>query len=509
MQKLKVIILVVFSFPIFVDAQITYSEHVAPIIYKNCTKCHRAGEVGPFPLTNYSEASNWSTMIKFVTQNKYMPPWSPDEHYSSLVGEQTLTDVEIQTIADWVDNGAPQGDPNLEPPLPVFSTGSQVGTPDVVLQMAQPHNITGNFQDDYRVFVIPSGFTNDKEIASIEFRPGNTSVVHHVLFAYDLTGTAANLDAATSEYGYISFGNFGFNDAVFLPWAYAPGNETLVLPEGIGKIIPANADLLLQVHYAPVGVDQTDQSSVNIFYKDATDPIVREIQTGITSPSDIIGGGFNTFFFLPEEVKTYVAEGTSSILGVSKIPNNKDVSLIGIAPHMHLLGKSYEIFAVTPANDTINLINIPDWDFNWQGAYTFEKMIKIPKNSQWFTKAVYDNTSDNPSNPNYPPQLVTWGDNTDDEMLIVFFYYVLYEEGDENISLSGFAEWVNCDDVIDLQAYKLPEGSIKSDSLIFTAGKVPYGTNVILQAENRVDLKDGFNTEGNTNLEVIIEDCID
>lgn len=509
MQRFKTIILVIFFFPIFIDAQVNFSEHVAPIIYENCTECHRAGEIGPFSLTNYSEVSNWSTMIKFVTQSKYMPPWSPDENYSNLVGEQTLTDAEIQTIADWVDNGTPQGDPALEPPLPVFSTGSQVGNPDVVLQMAQPHNITGNFKDDYRVFVIPSNFTSDKEIASIEFRPGNTSVVHHVLFAYDLTGTASSLDAATSEYGYISFGDFGFNDAVFLPWTYSPGNEPLVLPEGIGEIIPANADLLVQIHYAPVGIDQTDQSSVNLFYKNVADPIVREIQTGVTSPADIIGGGFGSFFFPPNEVKTYLAEGTSNILGLSPIPNNQDVSLIGINPHMHLLGKSYEIFAVTPTNDTINLINIPEWDFNWQGAYTFEKMIKVPANSQWFTKGVYDNTSDNPSNPNYPPELVTWGDNTGDEMLIVFYYYVPYQNGDENISLSGFADWVNCDEVIDLQAYKLPEDSIKSDSLIFTAGKVPYGTNVTLQAKNKVQLKSGFNTEGNVNLNVIIEDCID
>ncbi len=436
-QQFKLIILMFIFIPKMINAQVTYSEHVAPIIYENCTNCHRAGEIGPFPLTNYSEASSWASMIKFVTQSKYMPPWSPDVNYSHFVGEKTLTDAEIQTIADWVDNGAPQGDPSLEPPLPNFSTGSQVGTPDLVLQMAQPHNITGNFKDDYRVFVIPSGFSNNKEIASLEFRPGNASVVHHVLFAYDLTGTAAAMDAATSEYGYVSFGDFGFNEAVFLPWIYTPGNDPLVLPEGIGEIIPANADLLIQVHYAPVGIDQTDQSSINVFYKDVTDPIVREIQTGITSPADIIGGGFGSFFIPPNDVKTFEAEGTSNLIGISQVPTNQDISMIGINPHMHLLGKSYEIYAVTPTNDTINLINIPDWDFNWQGAYTFEKMVKIPANSQWFTKAVYDNTSNNPSNPNFPPQTVTWGDNTGDEMLIVFYYYVPYQNGDENIYLGN------------------------------------------------------------------------
>ena len=188
--------------------QVNFSEHIAPIIYDNCTSCHRQGEVGPMPFTNYEEVSSWGGMIQYVTEIKYMPPWKPNMEYSHFVGERGLTDNEIQLIKDWVAAGTPQGDPNLEPPLPDFPSGSQLGTPDLVLEMSEDYFIEGNNQDDYRVFVLPTGLTEDKEIAAIEFRPGNRRAVHHALIAYDVDGEAAALDAQYPEYGYPSFGSF-------------------------------------------------------------------------------------------------------------------------------------------------------------------------------------------------------------------------------------------------------------------------------------------------------------
>ena len=191
------------------NGQVNFSEHIAPIIYNNCTSCHRQGEVGPMQFTNYEEVATWGTMIKYVTEIKYMPPWKPNLEYSHFVGERGLTDAEIQLIADWVAAGTPQGNPGLEPPLPNFPSGSQLGTPDLVLEMSEDYFIEGNNEDDYRVFVLSTGLTEDKEIAAIEFRPGNRRAVHHALIAYDLDGEAAALDAQSSEYGYPSFGDFG------------------------------------------------------------------------------------------------------------------------------------------------------------------------------------------------------------------------------------------------------------------------------------------------------------
>lgn len=424
-----------FLIPTLVQTQVTFSEHIAPIIYENCTSCHRTGEVGPMSLTNYDEISNWATMIQYVTEIKYMPPYPPDESYSHFINERVLTDDQIQLITDWVNAGTPQGDPSLEPPLPSFPSGSQIGTPDLVLEMTEPHTVIGNNQDDYQVFVLPTGFTEDKEIAALEFRPGNNRAVHHILFAYDLTGQAAALDAATPEYGYYSFGDFGVDEAVYLTWGYVPGNQPLIYPEGIGEVIPAGADLLIQVHYAPLPTDETDQSSVNIFFKNPNDPITRPVITGAVLPYNL-PGGWNSFQIPANEEIEFVAEDVYE--GNNWFPGiDYDISLISVDPHSHYLGKSYEIFVVTPQNDTINLLKIPEWDFNWQGAYTFDKMKKIPANSKWYTIASYDNTTNNPYNPSNPPQNVSWGEGTTDEMLLVGFYYVPYQEGDENIEMGG------------------------------------------------------------------------
>ncbi len=403
------------------DAQVTFSEHIAPIIYNNCTSCHRPGEIAPFSLTNYNEVAAWSNMIQYVTEIKYMPPWKPDKTYSHFVGESGLTDDEIQLIADWVNAGSPQGNPDLEPPLPIFPTGSQLGTPDLVLEMAEDYFIEGNNQDDYRVFVLPTGLTEDKEIAAVEFRPGNKSAVHHALLAYELNGQAAAMDAQSPGYGYEAFGGFGVPTQGNFT-GYTPGIQTILFPEGIGTTLPVGADILIQVHYAPLPTDETDKSSLNIFFKDADDPITRELQRLLVLPFNL-DDGWLSFSIPPDEVKSF--HGTRAV--------TEDISLISVYPHSHYLGKDWEIFALTPTNDTINIIRIEEWDFNWQGSYTFDRMKKIPEGSVIHINATYDNTTDNPYNPNYPPQTVTWGEGTSDEMYLVGMTWVPYQSGDEDI----------------------------------------------------------------------------
>lgn len=417
--------------PFLCQAQVNFSEHIAPIIYNNCTNCHRPGEVGPMSFTNYEEVASWANMIRYVTETEYMPPYPPDVDYASYVGERKLTDEQIELIAAWVDAGVPEGNPALEPELPNFPTGSQIGVPDLVLEMSESHAIEGNNKDDYRVFVLPSGLIEDQEIASMEFRPGNNRAVHHVLFAYDISGVAAAKDAQTPEYGYESFGDFGIDESERLSWGYVPGTIPLIYPEGIGQIIPAGADILIQVHYAPLSTNETDLSRVNIFFKDANDPIDRPVKTGGVLPLNL-PGGWQSFRIPANEVTTFVGEGIFT--RGSLLPNiDEDISLISVQPHAHYLGKSYEIYVVTPESDTINLLKIDDWDFNWQGSYTFDRMKKIPANSEWFTIATYDNRAENPNNPSNPPINVRWGESTVDEMFLVGFDFVPYEDGDEDI----------------------------------------------------------------------------
>lgn len=408
-----------------VAAQIpTFSEDIAPIIYNNCTSCHRAGEIGPMPFTNYEEIAAWGGMIKYVTAIQYMPPWKPDKSYSSFIGEKGLSESELQLIADWVDNGMPQGDPTLEPPLPNFPDGSQLGAPDLVLEMEEAYTIEGNNEDDYRVFVLPTNLNEDKEIAAIEFRPGNKRAVHHALIAYNTTGAAAEMDAETPEYGYEVFGGFGVGTQGRFT-GYTPGIQTIPYPQGVGKTLPAGADILIQVHYAPLPTDETDQSSLNIFFKQTDDPIEREVKSFAVTPLSL-PGGFFSFRIEADSVKTFHAES----------PIVNDRSLLNVYPHCHLLGQDWEIFAVTQENDTIPIIKIEEWDFNWQGAYSFRNLKKIPAGSTIHTIATYDNTVENPLNPNFPPELVTWGEKTTDEMILVGFQYVDYEPGDEDLVIT-------------------------------------------------------------------------
>jgi len=419
--------------------QVNFSEDIAPIIYNNCTSCHRPGEIGPMSFTNYEEVASWGGMIQYVTEIKYMPPWSPNKEYSHFVGERGLTNDEIQLITDWVSEGSPQGDPNLEPPLPDFPSGSQLGTPDLVLEMSEDYFIEGNNTDDYRVFVLPTGLTEDKEIAAVEFRPGNTKAVHHALLAYETNGAATEMDASTPEYGYEQFGSFGVQvQGNFI--GYTPGISTVKFPPGIGVTLPAGADLLMQVHYAPLPTNETDRSLVNIFFKESNDPITREVERAPVSPMGL-PGGFISFRIPANEVKTF--EGVKTIA--------EDISLLSVYPHCHYLGQNWEIFAITPTEDTINVIRIDEWDFNWQGAYTVDRLKKIPAGSRLHINATYDNTTDNPYNPNNPPILATWGESTVEEMYLVGLNYIPYQEGDEDIvigeNMTTSLEEININDL--------------------------------------------------------------
>lgn len=407
--------------PSSVASNYTFSEHIAPIIWKHCVSCHRDGEIAPFSLTNYEEVAENALTIAAVTKSRFMPPWKPTQ-YARYADERGLTDDEIQILADWAAAGAPQGDPSKTPPLPVFPKGSQLGIPDVVLSMPEEFTVKADFKDEYRNFVIPFSFSSDKNISAVEFRPGNPAVVHHVLMWIDTTGKARKMDAADPLPGYSGFGGAGFDDAIVLPAAWVPGAVPRFFPDKMGIRIPKNADLVMQIHYAPSGSVQKDQSTVNIFYSD--DKSIRQIREATINPQNLAGG--NSSFLVK-------AETINRFKGVLDVPY--DFSLMSIAPHMHLIGTKAKSYAITPKGDTIKLIAIDDWDFNWQGSYTFKKLIKIPKGAKVYYEAEYDNTANNPLNPNNPPRVVRWGENTTDEMFLCYFFGILYLPGDENISL--------------------------------------------------------------------------
>ena len=408
-------------------SQTTFAKDIADIIYKNCSTCHRPGEIGPFPLTNYQEISERANMIKFVTESGYMPPWKADPEYSRFLGETFLDQDEIDKIAEWADNGAPRGDITNEPPFPNYPTGSLLGEPDLVLNMTEAHLHRGNNRDSYYYFVLPNPLTEDKIIKAVEFRPGNPKIVHHALIFEDRNGIAQNTDDNTAEYGFESFGGFNgdANDLQFLQEKqfppYAPGQKALRYPDGLGQVLKAGSDIAVQIHYAPTSTDEMDQSSINFFFADETEDVERYVDNDILLPFNI-PGGFFSFFMLPNQEKTF--EGSWNI--------TQDLSIMGVFPHSHLLGKDWEAWIQHTNGTRTNLISIPEWDFNWQSTYFFNKFLKAEKGSKIIARASYDNTTNNPNNPNNPPQVVSWGDGTTDEMYYMPFLFVPYETGDEN-----------------------------------------------------------------------------
>lgn len=403
------------------NSSYTFSEHVAPIIWKHCISCHRDGEIAPFPLTSYSEVAENALTIAAVTKSRYMPPWKPSK-YMHYADERGLSDEEIQTLYDWAYAGAPEGDPSKTPPVPIFPSGSQLGTPDLLLKMAEEFTVKADFKDEYRNFVIPFNFTSDKNLSAVEFRPGNPAVVHHVLMWIDTTGAARKKDAADPLPGFSGFGGPGVDDAIVLPAAWVPGAVPRFFPDKMGVRIPKGADLIMQIHYAPSGSVQKDQSSINLFYSD--DQFIRQIREVAINPTHLTGA-MMAFILAPDTKGTFK--------GVLDVPY--DFSLMSIAPHMHLIGKKVKSFCIKPTGDTIPLIEIKDWDFNWQGSYTFKKLLKIPKGSKVYYEADYDNTVNNPLNPNTPPKLMRWGEKTTDEMFLCYYFGTIYVQGDENISL--------------------------------------------------------------------------
>ncbi len=407
-----------------VQAQATWSTEVAPIIYNKCASCHRSGGIAPFPLITYQDAVNNSGSINTQAQNRTMPPWPPDPTFNRLAHERLLSQDEIDKIADWATHGTPQGNISLAPPPPTFSTtGDLPGTPNLISKIPK-YTSTANTGDVYQCFVIPSGQTADKYVTALEALPGNRGIVHHVLIYADTTGTCAALDAATPGPGYLNFGGVGTNDAILMG-AWVPGSAPMQYPSGFGVRLPKNADIVLQIHYPSGTAGQLDTTEVHLFFSSTS--------TGIRNLS--IDPVLNYISNISPALNI-PANTTKSFTEHFQVPFF-NMSIFGIFPHMHLLGKTIDCFGVTPAKDTQKYIRINAWDFHWQGFYMFRNVIKVPANTNLYSNAFYDNTTGNPENPNNPPKDVHAGESTTDEMMLNYFIYTAYQPGDENIVIDN------------------------------------------------------------------------
>ena len=390
-------------------AEVTYSEHIASILQKNCQTCHRQGEVAPFTLANYDDAKVWATEIAEYTQARLMPPWKPAPGYGHFKSERLLTDTEIEMIAHWVVAGAPPGDLNAVPPAPAFHEGWALGEPDWIGEMPVEYEIGPEGEDEYRQFIIPTNFETDMYVQAVDVQPGNRKTVHHVIPYLDVNGEARKLDALDPKPGYVTEGTGPGFDTVGSLGGWAPGVTPSVLPDGVGFLLPKGADIVMQVHYYRTGNVEYDRSRLGLYFSKT--PNTAKLR---------IGDATNSKFVIPP------GDAWHEVLASQNI--KQDVYLLAAMPHMHLLGRDMRLTATTTEGEAHDLIWIQDWDFNWQDIYHYEEPLFLPAGSRVDLVAHFDNSVENPANPNDPPVPVGWGEKTTDEMCIGFFYYVKASE---------------------------------------------------------------------------------
>jgi len=394
-------------------------------MYDNCSTCHHDGGIAPFPLMSYDSAVVHAFTIMDYVDARKMPPWPADPTYSHFKDEKVLEQDEIDAIDAWVLGGLPEGDPNLAPVPPVYN--GEILLPVINDTVTIPSYTVTTDVDDYRSFVIHSGYTDTTYLNQVQFVAGDPSMVHHVFMFQDTSDISYQTDEATPEPGFYASGMGGFSQYAQVFMGYIPGTDPVKFPLNWGYLIPPSSDYCFSFHYGPGSTGKTDSSKMYLKYCDLPDSVIRPVMNQRLLwwfDSSLINGPF----VIPANVvKDFYAQSPDF---------QTPLSIVAIQPHMHLIGKSIEVFMVIGA-DTTNLIKIPQWDFNWQINYFVTKLIKIPVGAKIYDHGIYDNTSNNPNNPNDPPITVHNGEGTEDEMMSVRFSLLDYRDGDENYILDS------------------------------------------------------------------------
>jgi mono/diheme cytochrome c family protein len=364
---------------------VSYTKDVAPILYKNCVGCHRPTMFAPMSLMTYEETRPWARAIKQRVARREMPPWSADVPLGVFKNDPRLTEQEIDTIVAWVDAGAPRGDDRHMPAPPQFAEGWTIGTPDAIFTMTEEYQVPAEGTIPYQYIRVPTNLTEDKWIQALEIKPGNRAVVHHVIASAQPAGGRANDERAP---GRVSLGGI------------TPNTPGVVYPEGIARRLPANAEIVLQIHYTTTGKATTDRTSIGVIY--AKQP-----------PKKMLGGGMilNVGFAIPPGADHHEVRASQTL--------TRDTLLLGMMPHMHVRGKDMTYTAHYPDGRSETLLSVPKYDFEWQIQYELVEPKLLPKGTRIDVIAHFDNSARNVYNPD-PTATVRWGDQTWEEMMIGF-----------------------------------------------------------------------------------------
>lgn len=365
----------------------TFTKDVAPIFHSKCAECHRPGEIAPMSLLTYEEARPWAKSIAKNVAARDMPPWKLNPNHGSFSNDMSLSQEQIDTIVAWAEAGAPRGQQADMPDLPEFTEGWRHGEPDYIVDL-DPVEVAADGPDIFPNIDVRLNLDEEKWVQAIEFRPGNRKVLHHVV-----TFLGRGTSAATSLPDFLA--------------VWAPGTPPAVYPEGTGRKVPKNALLTMNMHYHSYGEAATDQTRVGLYFAD------RE-------PEKAINGQFagTVNFRLPAHAKNYEVNARYLV--------DEDIRVVSYFPHMHTRGKSMRYTATYPDGSNEILLDLPAYDFNWQWYYYPDEEVILPEGTVLQIDAVYDNSADNPNNPD-PTIDVTFGEDTNSEMMFGVFDFVPVE----------------------------------------------------------------------------------
>jgi hypothetical protein len=376
---------------------ITFNQHIAPLIFRHCAPCHRPGQAGPFSLLTFDQVRKRGQQIVEVMTNQVMPPWPPAKSSVAFEGERRLAASEIQLMERWVAGGSLEGDKKQLPALPIWPPGWQLGEPDLVVRMPQAYLLGSAGKDVYRHFVIPIPSTVRRYVHAMELRPGSQSV-HHAFLLFDVTRQSRRTDAEDAELGIPGMSppqSAQSPPGQFVSWQ--PGKTVRRgAPDEIWTLEP-NTDLVLQMHLQPTGKPEMIQAEVGFYFTN-------------TPPTQFLGklGLINYAIDLPAGVTNQVVQDSFEL--------PRDVELLGLIPHSHYIGRSVRGLAVLPTGEPREFLNIPRWDFRWQGDYRFATPLALRKGTRLIMEWSFDNSTNNVFNPRNPPTRVVYGLNTTNEM---------------------------------------------------------------------------------------------
>lgn len=382
------------------QALITFNRDIAPILFHSCAACHRPSEAAPFSLLTYSDVKKHARQIAEVTKSRAMPPWLPEPQQLKFADEQRLSDAEIDRIATWVEQGAVEGDPKDLPAPPKLVEGWRLGKPDLILTVAKPFTLPPSGTDTYWNFIFPVPIEGTRWVKAIEIRPGDKRYVHHANLLVDRTGASRKRETEPGA----GFGGMEIRiesqvfdpDSHLLFWK--PGTIPAPEPEGLALRLDKGTDLILNTHLQPSGKPEVIQPSIGLYFTDQA------------------ATKFPMLLQLENDAKLDIPPGEKNFVVRDDFTLPVDVILLAIYPHAHYVGRDIQAFLTLPNGTKKTLIHIPQWNLNWQAVYRYAEPVRLPKGTTVSMRYTYDNSDENPMNPNHPPARVQAGNRSSDEM---------------------------------------------------------------------------------------------